>query len=224
MKILNYKGIVFGLDGTLIQTCEEIADGLNDTLKEMNLETLETKLVCTWIGLGTKTLFLEALSHIKKDSISDIEKSDYFVDAYGIFKKYYNVRCATKGMPYDNVIEVLEELKLKGIKLAVMTNKEGRFTDKVLDLHNMTRLFDCIVSGDTLEVKKPNPKGLSHIADKLDVNVSDLLFVGDSSIDIKTARSANIDVWALTYGYNMGQDIKDNNPDRVLNFFKEVLE
>ena len=224
MNIYDYKGVVFDLDGTLIQTCEEIADGLNDTLKDMNLPTIQNELVCTWIGLGTKTLFLEALSHIKGDSISDIEKSDYFDDGYTIFKKHYDARCATKGMPYDGVKEILVHLREKGLKLAVMTNKEGRFTDKVLELHDMTKLFDCIVSGDTLDVKKPNPKGLSHIASKMGVDVSDLLFVGDSSIDIKTARNANIDVWVLTYGYNMGQDIRENNPDRVFDSFRDIIK
>ncbi len=224
MNTYDYKGIVFDLDGTLIQTCEEIADGLNDTLKDMNLPTIKNELVCTWIGLGTKTLFLEALSYIKGDSISDIEKSDYFDDGYTIFKKHYDARCATKGMPYDGVKEVLVELREKGLKLAVMTNKEGRFTNKVLELHDMTKMFDCIVSGDTLDVKKPNPKGLGYISEQMGVDVSNLLFVGDSSIDIKTARNANIDVWVLTYGYNMGQDIRENNPDKVFDSFRDIIK
>ena len=224
MNIFDYKAIVFDLDGTLIETGEEITDGLNDTLRDMSLKTINSELVCTWIGLGTKTLFVEALAYIKKESVEDIEKSAYFDEAYGIFKKYYNKRCATKSKPYEGVIEVLNTLKTKNIKLAVMTNKEAIFTNKILSLHNMSNLFDCTISGDTLEVKKPNPKGVFYIANKLNVEVDDMLFVGDSSIDIKTARNANIPVWAMNYGYNMGQDIKNSNPDRVFDFFIDILK
>jgi phosphoglycolate phosphatase len=76
--------------------------------------------------------------------------------------------------------------------------------------------LDCVVSGDTLPTKKPNPAGIDHCLAQFGVAKDRVLFVGDSSIDVATARNAGVAVWALPYGYNMGASIESCNPDRVI--------
>ena len=120
--------------------------------------------------------------------------------------------------------ETLQALRTAGVKLAVVTNKEGRYTQVVLDAHGMAPMFDRVVSGDTFTVKKPNPKAIDDALERFGVSRERALFVGDSSIDVATARNAGVTVWALPYGYNMGEPIESCNPDRVIADFSALTD
>ena len=111
------------------------------------------------------------------------------------------------------------------MKLAVVTNKEGRYTtDRAGCAPAGRRCFDRVVSGDTLAAKKPNPAGIAAAAwSSLAWPASRTLFVGDSSIDVATARNAGVPVWVLPYGYNMGEPIEACAPDRVIADFSALL-
>ena len=119
--------------------------------------------------------------------------------------------------------DTLTALRAQGVKLAVVTNKESRYTATVLDAHALAPLFDRVVSGDTLAAKKPDPAGVESCLDEFQVHRRRALFVGDSSIDVATARNAGVSVWALPYGYNMGEPIEASNPDRVIADFSALL-
>ena len=112
--------------------------------------------------------------------------------------------------------ETLATLRDRGVKLAVVTNKEGRYTATVLNAHQITSLLDRVVCGDTLSTKRPDPAGIQSCLAQFGVPPNRALFVGDSSIDVATARNAGVAVWALPYGYNMGQPIEACSPDRVI--------
>jgi len=121
------------------------------------------------------------------------------------------------------VRETLQVLRDAGVKLAVVTNKEGRYTQTVLDAHQLAPMFDRVISGDTLLVKKPNPAAVHDCLKRFNVKAERALFVGDSSIDVATARNAGVAVWALPYGYNMGESVHTCAPDRVIDDFSALL-
>jgi phosphoglycolate phosphatase len=114
------------------------------------------------------------------------------------------------------VVDTLARLRQRGAHLAVVTNKESAYTQTVLDAHGLTAYFDAIVCGDTLPTKKPAPDGVLSCLAQFAVASSDALFVGDSSIDVATARNAGVPVWVVPYGYNMGQQIAASAPDRII--------
>jgi phosphoglycolate phosphatase len=120
------------------------------------------------------------------------------------------------------VVETLHRLKSQGVRLGVVTNKEGAYTQTVLDAHALTPLFDCVISGDTMPTKKPRPDGVLSCLERFQVPADRTLFVGDSSIDVATARNAGVAVWVVPYGYNMGAAIADSHPDRVIASFAEL--
>ena len=99
----------------------------------------------------------------------------------------------------------------------------SRYTDAVLGAHDLTRLFDRVISGDSLSAKKPDPAGIHSCLEQFEVERERALFVGDSSIDVATARNAGVQVWALPYGYNMGEPIETCAPDRVIADFSALL-
>ena len=215
--------VMFDLDGTLIETAPEICDAVNDTLKHFGLPEVTQDQVDRWIGHGTRELLIQALADVRKVTVEAIRASDTLVLIAAEFDRHYQRRCGTRSHLYPQVREVLHLLRHQGVRLAVVTNKEARYTRTVLDAHQLAPLFDRVVSGDTLPTKKPDPAGIQSCLDQFQVPAERALFVGDSSIDVATARNAGVPVWALPYGYNMGQPIEACRPDRVIADFSLLL-
>ena len=220
---MNWKAIFFDLDGTLVQTSPEIADATNDTLRNFGWPDVSQAQVDGWIGQGTRELLILALAHVKQKDVEQVRKGAHLKEALPIFDRYYQQRCGTRSVLYPHVRQVLKTLRERGCKLAVVTNKEGRYTDTVLKAHDLTDSFDLVVSGDTFSTKKPDPVGVLHGLSLWDIDKSDALFVGDSSIDAATGRNAGLQVWLLPYGYNMGQPVEACQPDRVIADFSDLI-
>ncbi len=215
--------MLFDLDGTLIETAPEIADAVNDTLRQFRLTEVTQQQVNDWIGHGTRTLLIQALAFAGDTTVDTVRQSDSLALIAVEFDKHYQRRCGTRSHLYPQVREVLQVLRDQGVRLAVVTNKEGRYTETVLAAHNLGPLFDRVISGDTLPAKKPDPAGVLACMEQFQVHRSRALFVGDSSIDAATARNAGVPVWLLPYGYNMGEPIEACAPDRVIADFTALL-
>jgi phosphoglycolate phosphatase len=218
-----YDLILFDLDGTLVETAPEIMDAVNDALCRFSLPEVTQQQVNDWIGHGTRELLVQALADRTGAKPEHVRESDFLRIVLPVYDTYYEQRCGTRSHLYPKVRETLVSLREQGIKLAVVTNKESRYTQVVLNVHQLTSMFDAVISGDTLPVKKPNPAGVAHCLSRFGVSADRALFVGDSSIDAATARNAGLPVWLLPYGYNMGQPIEACAPDRVIQDFSSLL-
>ena len=219
---MNWKAIFFDLDGTLVETAPEIADAVNDTLRYFDWPAVYQSEVEQWIGHGTRELLIQALAKVNAQSVAEVRQGELLREALPIFDRYYQQRCGTRSKLYPHVLDTLQRLRECGCRLAVVTNKESRYTDTVLRVHQLTSAFDLVVSGDTFSAKKPDPVGVLHGLDLWRIDKRDALFVGDSSIDAATARKAGIAVWLLPYGYNMGEKVIASQPDRVIANFSEI--
>lgn len=216
--------ILFDLDGTLIDTAPEIADAVNDTLAQLGLHAVTQTQVNDWIGHGTRELLISALADRRQTTNDAVRHSTDFPSIEAVFGGHYQQRCGTRSHLFPRVRETLQALRDAGLKLAVVTNKEARYTQTVLDAHQLAPMFDRVISGDTLMVKKPNPAAVHDCLKHFKVPAVRALFVGDSSIDVATARNAGVSVWALPYGYNMGKPIEASKPDRVIPDVSALLE
>ncbi|MFP8779002.1 HAD family hydrolase [Hydrogenophaga sp. RWCD_12] len=216
MSAYPFDLILFDLDGTLVETAPEIADAVNDTLSALGHPAVSQQEVDDWIGHGTRELLIQALAKVLGTTTATVRQSEAFPRIEADFAHHYQARCGTRSRLYPSVTESLKALRAAGVTLVLMTNKEGRYTQTVLDAHGLSPLFDRVISGDTLPVKKPDPAGVHDCLEMFDVLQARALFVGDSSIDVATARNAGISVWALPYGYNMGEPIESCDPDRVI--------
>jgi len=223
MTSRRFDLVMFDLDGTLIETAPEICDAVNDTLKLHELQGVTQQQVDRWIGHGTRTLLIQAIGFARDQTFEQVQCSADLPQIAAVFDRHYQQRCGTRSHLYPHVREVLQALREQGIRLAVVTNKEGRYTQAVLDAHALAPLFDRVVSGDTLPTKKPDPAGIQSCLTQFDIGTERALFVGDSSIDVTTARNAGVPVWVLPYGYNMGQPIAACQPDRVIPDFSALL-
>ncbi|MBI2744582.1 MAG: phosphoglycolate phosphatase [Burkholderiales bacterium] len=215
--------VMFDLDGTLIETAPEICDAVNDTLQHFGLAQVAQEQVDRWIGHGTRELLVQALAQVRRLTVEEVRRCDDLPLIAAEFDRHYQRRCGTRSHLYPHVREVLRSLRAQGVYLAVVTNKEARYTRTVLAAHALEPLFDRVVSGDTLPTKKPDPAGIHSCLAQFQVDAARALFVGDSSIDVASARNAGVPVWAMPYGYNMGQPIAACGPDRVIPDFRQLL-
>ena len=200
--------VMFDLDGTLVDTAPEICDAVNDTLIALELPRVSLAKVKSWIGHGTGWLLEQALA--------DVGASGRLREAQPRFAADYERRCGTSSRLYPHARDLLFALGARGVHRALVTNKEERFALPVLRRHGLRGLLDRVICGDTLPTKKPDPGGVIDCLRAFDVHPRRAVFVGDSSIDVATARNANVPVWAVTYGYNMDEPIADSRPDRLL--------
>lgn len=212
----SYDLVLFDLDGTLMATSAELADAVNDTLVGMGLAGVTQAQVDRWIGHGTRELLVQSLAWCWQQPPEQARQSDRLPAIEAQFAAHYLRRCGTRSQLYPQVRSTLEALRAQGVKLVVLTNKEGRYTQAILNAHALTPLFDRVISGDTLPVKKPHPQAVLDCLRDFGVAAERALLVGDSAIDVATARNAAVAVWAVPYGYNMGQAIEACGPDRVI--------
>lgn len=210
--------VVFDLDGTLIDTATEITEAVNRTLADFTDRSVAESDVRRWIGHGTGWLMQQAWA----DQIGEPDKADW-PQVMSRFVAHYHDTAGTMSRPYPFVLETLAMLRSLGIGRAILTNKESRFTERVLQAHGMTDIFDMVISGDSLPTKKPDPAGLFHCLQQLNVAESACLFVGDSEIDVVTGRAAAVACWAVPYGYNHGRPIAEAGPDRLIDDIRPVV-
>lgn len=208
--------VMYDLDGTLLDTAAEILEAVNLTLQEFNHSLVTEEEVRRWIGQGTGWLMQTAW----KESTGPEASSWDAVMARFIY--HYEATAGTSSTAFPFVIETLQKARDYGIKQAIVTNKERRFTDRVLEKHGLTDAFDLIICGDSLTVKKPHPDVIHHCLMALDETAAASLFVGDSQTDVSTAKAAGVICWAVPYGYNHGRPIEETMPDRVVPDIRDV--
>lgn len=217
------QAVLFDLDGTLVETAPEISDAVNATLAELGLPGADEDLVRRWIGHGTGELMIEAYAHAHGASAESVRKSGEIEAVMPIFVRHYLAHCGRRSHPFPRVIEALEALHARGVRLGIVTNKETRYVEPVVRAHDLGKYFDVIVCGDTLARKKPDPLPLQHALQHWGLEPADALFIGDSGIDVATARAAGVKVWLVPYGYSRGIPVTGMGADRVIDNFGALI-
>ena len=210
--------ILIDLDGTLIDSVLDLAFSIDEMLRQLGRPPAGETNVRHWVGNGVQSLVSRALTG-EMDGQPD---KALFERAFPLFMAIYAENTARHSTIYPGVREGLDRLKEAGYLLGCITNKAGAFTEPLLKKMGLFDDFKIIISGDTLAEKKPHPLPLLHAAEKFSVPPEHGIMIGDSINDIKAARAAGFKAVAVTYGYNHGQDIRDTNPDIVIDSLNEL--
>ncbi|WP_018142219.1 phosphoglycolate phosphatase [Thioalkalivibrio sp. ALJ7] len=218
MSLNRPRMILIDLDGTLIDSVPDLAYSVDAMMRELGLPERGEPAVRNWVGNGVERLVKRALIN-ELDGEPDAE---WFERALPVFMRIYQENTAGRSPLYPGVREGLDQLKAAGYRLGCVTNKAERFTVPLLREKGILDDFEIVVAGDALPQKKPDPAPLLHAAEKLGVDPSEALMVGDSKSDVKAARAAGFQIVCMTYGYNHGNDIRDENPDAVLDRLDEL--
>lgn len=219
----KYRIVSFDLDGTLVDTAGEIAEAANRTVEEFGLPRRPVVEIEKLIGAGTKELMRGLLRRIATDPATAEVVLDQDI-ALDRFAQHYAMTAGTACRAYPTAQEALERLRRAGVRLACVTNKEERYSRKVLAACAMQDAFDLLVGGDTLNVKKPDARVLAHAVATLGGARDSTAHVGDSRTDVEAARNAGVAAWVVPYGYNQGEPIESARPDRVFGTLGEVAD
>lgn len=204
--------ILIDVDGTLVDSVPDLAWCVDEMMKQLDMpERGETK-VRNWVGNGVERLVRRALIGTLDGEPDEAD----FARAYPVFLELYADNTSKRSLLYPGVLEGLDYLKSAGYALGCVTNKAAQFTVPLLKDLGIYDYFAIVVSGDTLEHKKPHPAPLLHAAGFFKVAPENALMVGDSISDVKAARAAGFMIACVPYGYNHGDDIRVAKPDVVI--------
>ena len=224
MSLNHPEMVLLDLDGTLVDTVPDLTYCLDSMLRELSLpEAGETK-VRKWVGNGIEQLVKRGLSNNFVPNDFDKEpEALLFEKALPIFINSYRENACKHSQLYTGVREGLEYLTSNDFKLGCVTNKLSQFTNTILETLKIQDAFGIVISGDTLPKKKPDPLPLLHAAKHFGVSPSQSLMVGDSISDVSAARAAGFQVLCVSYGYNLGQDIRLAKPDHVVDSLADLV-
>ncbi|MFO7593679.1 MAG: phosphoglycolate phosphatase [Pseudomonadota bacterium] len=210
--------VLIDVDGTLVDSVPDLHFCVDEMMKALDMPLRGEAKVRTWVGNGVERLVRRALT----DSLDDEPEDALFDKAYPIFLDLYAENTSKRSRLYPGVIEGLDYLQSAGYKLGCVTNKAEQFTVPLLKDLGIFERFGIVVSGDTLAEKKPHPLPLLHAAEHFGVKPENALMLGDSMSDVKAARAAGFQIVCMSYGYNHGIDIRDSNPDAVIDSMAEL--
>ena len=209
--------ILIDVDGTLVDSVPDLAFCVDEMMKQLDMPTHGEDKVREWVGNGVERLTRRALIGQLNGEPDDA----LFEKAYPIFLDLYAENTSKRSCLYPGVKEGLDFMQGAGFKLGCVTNKASQFTLPLLEDLGVKDRFEIIVCGDTLPEKKPHPMPLLHSADFFGVKPENALMLGDSMSDVKAARAAGFQIVCMSYGYNHGEDIRDYNPDAVIDSMAE---
>jgi phosphoglycolate phosphatase len=213
---MKFKGIIFDLDGTLVNSLEDISDAMNTVLTDLNYPTHSYDTYQYFIGSGLRNLVSKALPA----SNNSDEQIEICFDC--MINEYREV-CTIKTKPYEGIFELLDNLKSQNVKLAVFSNKADELTKKIA-AEIFPNYFDAAVGLSTEALKKPNPFEAIEISKKWNLKPEEILFVGDSDIDMQTALNASMFPVGVSWGYRTEEELKNSGAKIVINNSEDLIE
>jgi phosphoglycolate phosphatase len=205
------KGVIFDLDGTLIDSYQAIYLSFKYAYEDMGLPPLAYEVVKKVVGRGLNQTFQELLGE------------ERVPQALSLFRKKYEEVFRNHTHLLPDAREVLETLHRQEVHMAVATNKFGRFSRAVLEHFGLEKYFAVIVGDGDVAENKPDPEMLYFAMGKMEVGKEDTVFVGDSVIDIQTAKNAGLRVFAVPTGNTAREDLENAKPSMLLERLLDLL-
>ncbi|MGM8363175.1 HAD family hydrolase [Flavobacterium sp. ARAG 55.4] len=213
---MKFKAVLFDLDGTLVNSLIDIADSINKVLQENQLPTHSYEVINNFIGSGLRVLVTKALPESHRNE-ENIEK--FFQD----MMLHYRDNCTNKTIVYEGIVELLEELKSRNIKMAILSNKADELTKKI-GLTLFPDYFDIVAGLKSEATKKPNPEAAIRICHDLECTTEEVLYVGDSDIDMQTAKNAKMYAVGVTWGYRPEEELLSEGAQSIISHPLELIE
>ena len=184
--------VIFDLDGTLLDTLDDLCNSVNYSLRTNNFPERSLAEVRTFVGNGIRLLI--------ERSVPEGTSKELIDKTFECFKTYYAVHCNDKTKTYPGVIDMLKELKKNGYKIAVLSNKAQYAVTKLCDIYFNNLLDDAVGARENV-AKKPSPDALYICAENNNINLNNVIYVGDSDVDVATANNAGVRGIAVTWGF-----------------------
>ena len=208
----RYRGMIFDLDGTLVDSYAALAESINHARRTLGYEDLEATRIRSFVGDGVERLLCRAF-----------ESNEVPEHARSLFENHYDMICSESSRLLEHVEATLLDLESQGIVMSVCTNKPTYFSQKILEALGAGRHFVAVVGPDLAKARKPDPRHVLTALEPLRLPGSDVLFVGDMPVDVAAARNAGIDVAVVSTGSATVEELRDTRPDFFLESFSDLL-
>lgn len=211
---MKYELAIFDMDGTILNTLEDLTDSLNASLTHFGYPTRTLEEVRCFVGNGLMKLMERAVP--ANTSTSDIQK------VFAYFFQYYQEHCAIKTRPYDTITKTIETIREKGIKTAVVSNKADVAVQE-LCLQYFPGLFDFAIGEKEGNKRKPAPDAVNETLEVLGFQKEQAVYIGDSDVDLATAKNANLDCIAVAWGFRDEAFLKEHGATCIIKKPEDLL-
>ena len=211
---MKYNTYIFDLDGTLLDTLQDLANAVNHAMREMKYPERTVDEVRRFIGNGIRML-------IKRASPQGISDKDY-EKTLAIFTAYYLEHIADFTKPYDGIAEVIKTLKSKGCKVAVVSNKADEAAKKVVKDY-FGDIFDMVVGKMDRFPSKPEPDSVLYVIETLGSDKDKCIYSGDSEVDVVTARNSRLPCIGVSWGFRDRKLLEDGGADYIADRAEDIL-
>jgi len=220
MKLQRPEMVLIDVDGTLVDSVPDLAYCVDAMMRELGMPERGEQRVRHWVGNGVERL-------VKRSLINQLDgepEEALFARALPVFEALYRENTSKRSCLYKGVQEALDFLQTTGVRIGCVTNKASQFTLPLLQDLGLSDYFEVVICGDMVERKKPDPMPLLQAAAQLDTEPRASMMLGDSMSDVKAARAAGFQIVCMSYGYNHGEDIREYNPDAVVDSMAEIKD
>jgi phosphoglycolate phosphatase len=207
--------VVFDLDGTLVDTAPDLAQAMNAVLKLHGRDQVPPSDVRHMVGQGARALMARGMAATGEPA------DDMLLDQlFDEFLEHYIANIAAFSVPFDGVVAQVERCRAAGFATGICTNKAEAASHRLLDELALTHLFDAVVGGDSIAVRKPDPEHIHETVRRAGGTRGHAIMVGDSNNDIDAARNACVPVIAVSFGYT-DTPVRELGPDVTIDHFDE---
>lgn len=213
---MNFKGVIFDLDGTLVDSLEDISDSMNSVLREQGFPLHDTREYRQFIGHGIRNLVSRALPR-------DVEDEGLITGYQEMMMERYGNDCVKKTRPYDGITGLLDGLVERGIKLAVFSNKPDELTKKVVMSLLPDWRFEALIGSAAGIPAKPDPSGALMISRQMGIDPGDMIYAGDSDVDMQTANNAGMCAMGALWGFRTKEELVSNGAKYLLDHPLDML-
>jgi phosphoglycolate phosphatase len=220
MKLMRPEMVLIDVDGTLVDSVPDLAFCVDAMMNQLGMPEHGEQRVRHWVGNGVERLVKRALINQLDGEPDEV----LFARALPVFEALYRENTSKRSCLYRGVKEALDFLQTTGVRIGCVTNKASQFTLPLLQDLGIRDYFEIVICGDMVERKKPDPMPLLQAAEQLETEPQASMMLGDSMSDVKAARAAGFQIVCMSYGYNHGEDIRDYNPDAVVDSIFEIKD
>lgn len=210
---MKYEAIVFDLDGTVLDTIEDLCDAVNYAMNKYNLPEITIAQTKSYLGWGIKTLVNKSIGYEREDSD----------EILACFKSKYDEICDHKTRPFDGIYEILSYCKENNIKCAIASNKIQSAVDILCDKWFGKYMNVFVGEGDG-RLRKPEPDIVLHACKLLDVNPNNILYVGDSEVDITTVNNLGCSGAFVSYGFRTKEQLEEKTNEKIHETVNDLFE
>ena len=211
------KFVIFDLDGTLVDSIYDLGDCVNTALRAYDLPENTLKEYYSFVGNGMENLLRTSMK-------SKGDDDELYKKVRDVFDREYKLHSNDKTVPYEGVGEVLGILSEKGISTAVLTNKAEEFVPEILEKAFPSHKFTYAWGQREDIPRKPDPQGLLKLIEESGFDVSECVYIGDSEVDVKTARNAGVDLICVLWGFRSCEELVSSGAGTLVASAEELLE